>query len=268
MALSFEELSEERKKLQAEGLIPEWYTTQAWQMFTSNYEVAGEVGVRGRMETIAKTLSQYMVGEEEVWEKKFFDLMWKGWLSPASPVLANTGTSKGLNVSCAGNFVGDSIADFYLSQYEQAILSQHGFGCSADFSTVRSRGSAISRGGKASGVVPVIEDHARMASNVSQSGNRRGSTASYLNIDHADFDELIEKLEYEPEGLNIGWTIKDSFIAKLRAGDKEAHRRFSRALYVKLVTGKGYFFFVDKANRMRPEMYKDLGLDIKASNLC
>src|SRR5690606_39499743 len=69
-------------------------------------------------------------------------------------------------------------------------------------------------------------------------------------------------------GLNIGWTITDEFIEKLKAGDEEAHKRFSRTLYVKLVTGKGYYFKIDEANRKRPQMYKDLGLDIKASNLC
>src|SRR5690606_12305510 len=94
------------------------------------------------------------------------------------------------------------------------------------------------------------------------------STASYLPIDHGDFDELIDMLEHQPDGLNIGWNVDDGFIAKLLTGDKEAERRFSRALYVKMVTGKGYFFFVDKANRHRPQMYKDLGLDIKATNLC
>lgn len=99
-------------------------------------------------------------------------------------------------------------------------------------------------------------------------GNRRGSTASYLPIDHGDFWELTDKLEAEPDGLNIGWTITDDFVEKLKAGDKEANDRWSRVLYVKMVTGKGYFFKIDEANRKRPQMYKDLGLDVKASNLC
>ena len=67
---------------------------------------------------------------------------------------------------------------------------------------------------------------------------------------------------------NNGYTVTNNFIDKLKGGDEEAHKRFSRALYVKMVTGKGYFFFIDKANRARPPMYKDLHLDVKASNLC
>lgn len=268
MAKSFEELSSERKELQAKGLLPDWYMTQAYQMFNAKYEVAGEESVRGRFRTIAQTLSKYMIGHENEWETKFFNLLWRGWLSPASPVLSNTGTTRGMPVSCSGGYVGDSIDGFYSSLHEQAILSKYGFGCSGYFGDVRARGSAISVGGKASGTVPVIEDFAIMASKVSQGSSRRGSTASYLPIDHGDFEELADLLLAEPDGLNIGWNVSDNFIARLKAGDEEAHKRFSRALYVKLVTGKGYFFFSDKANRHRPQMYKDLGLDVKASNLC
>ncbi len=268
MSLSYEELSLERKALQEKGWLPDWYTTFSWQMFKSKYAYGGEEGAKGRWRTIAKTLSAHAPGDASEWEDKFCQLLWKGWLSPASPVLSNTGTDRGLNVSCSGGVVGDSVDSFYSSLREQALLSKHGFGCSSDFSSVRPRGSAISGGGQASGVVPVIEDFAVMTSKVSQGGNRRGSTASYLNIEHGDFWELTDKLEAEPDGLNIGWTITDEFIEKLKAGDEEAHKRFSRTLYVKLVTGKGYYFKIDEANRKRPQMYQDLGLDIKASNLC
>lgn len=268
MAMSYEELSLERKKLQEEGLVPEWYTTGAWQMFKARYAVPGEAHVRGRMEKVASTLSQYMGEDREIWETRFFDLMWKGWLSPATPVLANVGTDRGMPISCSGGYVGDSVDSFYKALHEQAVLSKYGFGCSGYFGDIRPRGSAISVGGKASGTVPVIEDFALMASKISQGSSRRGSTASYLPIDHGDFDEMIDLLEHQPAGLNIGWNVSDGFIAKLKSGDKEAHRRFSRALYVKMVTGKGYFFFVDKANRARPQMYVDNGLDIKATNLC
>lgn len=268
MSQNYEDISKERKELQEKGWLPDWYTTFGYQMFKSKYAVGGEEGAKGRWRVIAKTLSKHAPQDGKDWEETFFQLMWKGWLSPASPVLANTGTDRGLNVSCSGLVVGDSIDSFYSSLREQAILSKHGFGCSGDFSSIRPRGSSISVGGKASGVVPVIEDFAVMTAKVSQGGNRRGSTASYVPIDHADFDELIDKLEAEPDGLNIGWVVTNDFIEKLKSGDKEANRRFSRTLYVKLVTGKSYYFFIDKANDARPQMYKDLGLDVKATNLC
>lgn len=268
VAQQFEALSAERKALQAAGSLPDWYTTQGWQMFKSKYAVDGEGAVRGRHRTIAKTLARHMVGREAEWEERFFDLMWRGVLSPASPALANTGTDRGMPVSCSGQVIGDSVDSFYKGLHETASLSKYGFGTSVDFSSIRPRGSKVSNGGKANGAVPVIEDFFICASKISQGGSRRGSVAAYLDIEHADWDEAIDGLESTPDGKNYGWVIKDSFIDKLKAGDKEANRRFSRALYVKMVTGKGYLFFVDKANRARPQMYKDLGLEIKASNLC
>lgn len=268
MSQSYEELSVERKHLQEKGWLPDWYTTFGWQMFKSKYAYGGEEGAKGRWKTIAKTLSKHAPGDKKDWEDKFFNLMWKGWLSPASPVLSNTGTDRGLNVSCSGLVVGDSIDSFYSALREQALLSKYGFGCSGDFSSIRPRGSAISGGGHASGVVPVIDDFATMTSKVSQGGNRRGSTASYIPLYHGDFYELCDKVEAEPDGFNIGYVIDDEFIEKLKAGDKDANERFARSLYVKLVTGKGYYFKIDEANRKRPQMYKDLGLDIKATNLC
>ena len=268
MIKSFEELSQERKQGQAAGLYPDWYTTQAYQMFTAKYAVPGEHGLRDRHRVIAYTLSRYMPDSKEEWADKFFEIMWKGWFSPASPVLANTGTTRGLPVSCSGQYIGDSIDSFYRNLHESAMLSKHGFGCSAYFGDIRPRGTEISVGGKASGTVPVIKDFAMMAANVSQGSQRRGAIASYLPIDHDDFEELVSYLEQEPDGVNIGWHISNEFINRLNQGDKDANDRFVRAMYVKLVTGRGYFFFPDKANDLRPEMYKQLGLDIKATNLC
>lgn len=268
LAQRFEQLSAERKQLQAQGIIPPWYTTQGWQLFKEKYQYQDEEAVLGRHHTIAKTLAQYMVGEEERWEKLFFDELWDGILSPATPALSNTGTDRGMNVSCSGQFVGDSVVSFYDGLKEMALLSKNGFGTSADFSSIRPRGAAITAGGEASGPVPVMEDFFTTASKISQGGNRRGAVAGYLDIEHPDWDEAIDLLNREPDGKNFGWTVRDSFVEALKVGDAEANRRFTRAMYTKLITGKGYFFFVDKANRHRPEMYKDLGLDIKATNLC
>ncbi len=264
----WEQLSNERKAMQAQGSLPDFYITQGWQLLKSNYLIEGEDGLRGRHRTIAKTLAQYMVGEEAEWEEKFFDVLWRGLLSPATPVLSNTGTDRGMNVSCSGQYLEDDVSSFYDNLKEMALLSKHGFGTSADFSSIRPRGSSISRGGKASGPVPVMDDFFTCASKISQGGMRRGAVAAYLDIEHPDWDEAVDLLNREPDGKNFGWVVRDSFVERLKAGEADAMRRFNRAMYTKLVTGKGYFFFVDKANRHRPQMYKDLGLDIKASNLC
>lgn len=264
----FELLSAERKRLQALGLLPDWYTTQGWQMFKQKYAVDGEEAVYGRHRTIARTLARHLRGREEEWEEKFFNLLWNGILSPASPALGNTGTDRGMVVSCSGQVVDDSVDGFYKALHETAMLSKWGFGTSADFSNIRPRGAKISTGGKANGVVEVIEDFFTTAGKISQGGKRRGSIGAYLDIEHDDWDEAVDGLVSEPNGKNYGWIVRDSFVNKLKNDDPEANRRFTKALHAKLVTGKGYIFCIDKANRHRPAMYKKWGLDIKASNLC
>ncbi len=264
----FEQLSIERKRIQELGLLPSWYTTQAWQMFKQKYAVSGEDAVSGRHRTIAKTLARHMKGREAEWEEKFFSELWDGILSPSSPALANTGTDRGMMVACSGQVIDDSVDGFYTAMRETALLSKWGFGTSADFSGIRPRGTPISKGGKASGAVEVINDFFTTAGKISQGGARRGSIGAYLDIEHGDWDEACDSLAAEPNGKNYGWIIRDSFVEKLKAGDEDANRRWTKALYTKLITGKGYVFCVDKANRHRPQMYKDWGLDIKATNLC
>lgn len=264
----FEQLSVERKRLQEMGHLPSWYTTQGWQMFKKKYAVAEELAVLGRHRRIAYTLSRHMKGREVEWEEKFFNEMWDGILSPSSPAFANTGTDRGMMVACSGQVVSDSVDGFYTALRETALLSKWGFGTSADFSGIRARGTPISKGGEASGAVEVINDFFTAAGKISQGGARRGSIGAYLDIEHGDWDEACDSLAAEPNGKNYGWIIRDSFVDKLKAGDKEANRRWTKALYTKLITGKGYVFCIDKANRHRPQMYKDWGLDIRATNLC
>lgn len=264
----FERLSKERKKLQKKGHLPEWYTTQGWQMFKEKYAVEAEDAVVGRHRKIAQTLSKHLKGREAEWEEKFFNEMWDGILSPSSPALANTGTDRGMMVACSGQVVGDNVPSFYEGLKETALLSKHGFGTSANFSHIRPRGSSISTGGKANGAVEVINDYFDAVAKISQGGSRRGSIGAYLDIEHGDWDEACDSLAHDNNGKNYGWIIKDSFIEKLKQDDPEANRKWIKAVYTKLITGKGYIFKVDEANRHRPQMYKDWNLFIEASNLC
>lgn len=264
----FEQLSKERKKLQKKNHLPVWYTTQGWQMFKEKYAFEGEDAVFGRHKKIAKTLAKHLKGREQEWEEKFFNELWDGILSPSSPALANTGTDRGMMVACSGQLVGDSVLSFYDGIKETALLSKEGFGTSANFSNIRARGSKISKGGTANGAVTVIDDFFTAVAKISQGGARRGSIGAYLDIEHGDWDEACDSLAHDHNGKNYGWIIKDSFIEKLKADDPDANRRWIKAVYTKLITGKGYIFKVDCANRHRPKMYKDWNLFIEASNLC
>ncbi len=260
--------SAERKELQKKELIPSWYTTQGWQMFKNKYLWA--TTAREQYSAIAYTAAKHL-NNTSFGNKaygKFFEILWKGWLSPSTPVLANMGTTRGFPISCFGNYISDSIDGFYSARRETALITKHGGGTSGYLGDIRSRGSAISIGGVASGSLPVFKGFVRDMQEVAQGVQRRGAWAGYLPIDHGDFDELADYLHHHPDDLNLGWNVSDAFIHRLNSGDSEAVRRYQKALKIKMITGKGYFFFVDKANRARPEMYKERKLGIKASNLC
>ena len=258
----------ERKEGIANGTIPDWMIGAGYQLFTEKYLWADSI--KEQYQEIARTAAHWCMNTkwEEVAEKKFFNLMWNGWLSLSTPVLANMGSGRGLPVSCSGQYIEDSIDGFYSARRESAILTKNGFGTSGDFSAIRARGSKIRVGGVASGTLPVFTGFVRDMSEVAQGLQRRGAFAGYLPIMHGDFDELADLLHATPAGLNVGWIIPQSFIDDLDNNVPEAIRRYQKVLKVKMITGKGYFFFIDKANALRPIDYIDNDLDIKASNLC
>lgn len=266
MSNSYRVLSEERKKLQAEGLMPLHWSTASWQLFKNKY-LYQAANPKEQYQRIASTLAAHTPDPQE-WKEKFFDIMWKGWLSPSTPILANTGTNRGLPVSCAGSYIPDSIDGIYKAKHETAMLTKMGFGTAGYLGDIRSRGSDISVGGKSTGVLQVIEGIQQDMEYVAQGTARRGSWAGYLPIDHGDFNEVCTYLEQHPDGNNIGWCVSQEFIDRLSSGDSEAVERYGKALKTKMVTGKGYWFFPDKAAAKRPRWYVDQGLDVKAPQLC
>ena len=273
MVSVIDQLSKERKELQEKGLIPDWFTTQGWQLFKEKYlwDAKGVTDTYRRIADVAATKAKGFPPEflnNDSWADLFFQEMNSGRLAPSTPVLANTGTDKGCSVSCSGGYIKDSVSGFYEGRLETAVLTKNGFGTSAYLGDIRSRGSNISSGGKTSGTLPVFQMFVDDMRKITQGVSRRGAWAGYLPIDHDDFWEVAQYLEHHPDDLNVGWNISDSFIERLNSGDEDALKRWKRVLKVRAVTGKGYLFFVDKVNRSNPDMYKDLGLDVKASNLC
>lgn len=266
MTNSYRALSDERKKLQEDGLMPAHWSTGSWQLFKNKY-LYQAANPKEQYQRIAATLAAH-TPDPSHWKEKFFDIMWKGWLSPSTPILANTGTNRGLPVSCAGSYVPDSIDGIYKAKHETAMLTKMGFGTAGYLGDIRPRGTPISVGGKSTGVLQVIEGFQSDMEYVAQGTARRGSWAGYLPIDHGDFFEVCTYLEQHPDGNNIGWNISDEFIERLKSGDEDAIKRYGKALKTKMVSGRGYFFFPQKAERKRPQWYVDQNLDVKAPQLC
>ena len=265
----YDELGEERKTLQAQGLLPDWVTTASWQMLKENYVTEKYPDLKSVYTRVAKHAASYMRQDKELWEEKFFNLFWKGWLAGSSPVLSNMGTGVGCSVSCSGGYIGDSVYNFYEANTEAAVLSKNAFGTSGYLGDIRPRGSKITGlKGTASGVLPVFKNFVQMSRDISQGSQRRGAWAGYIEIDHGDFYELLNYIGKNPDDANIGWIISNDFIKRLDAGDTDAVTRYQKALKLKMISGKGYFFFVDKVNDQNPKMYQDKGLKVLASNLC
>ena len=264
----YDELGEERKQLQENGKLPAWVTTVAWQMLKENYLSDKYPDLKSVYGRIASHAARY-TSNQVLWENKFFDLLWNGYLAASTPVLSNMGTGIGCPVSCSGGFVADSVYAFYDAQKEAAVLSKNGFGTSGYLGGIRPRGSKIEGiKGAASGVLPVFKDFVQMSRDISQGSQRRGAWAGYIEIDHDDFYELVNYISKNPDDANIGWNVSNKFIERLDAGDKDAIERYQKALKLKMISGKGYFEFIDKVNDQNPKMYKDRNLTVKASNLC
>lgn len=264
----YEEYSAERKRQQAAGELPMWFNTPGFKMFSEKY-LYQAANFKEQAERIALTASLHIpINFRQNAYEKFRELIWKGWMSCSTPVLANMGTNRGLPVSCSGQYIGDSIDQFYKNRHETAMLTKHGFGTSGYLGEIRPRGSSISRGGAASGVLPVLKGFVQDSKDVSQGNARRGSWAGYLPITHEDFDEVADYAASEPDDLNIGWCISNSFIQELDKGCPEALRRYQKAIKLKASLGKGYFFFPDKADAKRPKYYVDNNMHVTASNLC
>jgi len=270
----YEKLSAERKRLISNNEAPDWLSTAGYQLLSSkNYLDTGETpkDMYSRVAKRASELTKFEIPSDygySNWNEAFFDVLWKGWLSPSTPVLTNLGNERGHPISCSSTYVPDSIRGFYQARTEIAQLTQRGYGTSVCLDTIRPRGSKISRGGTANGVMQLAGGLVDDMKEVSQGSSRRGSVGQYINPLHPDFDEVADRLLNDDDGFNIGWNITDEFEELFKRDPKRADYIWKRMMKIKLTKGKGYFFFLDRANRASPQMYKDRGFTIKNSQLC
>ena len=208
-------------------------------------------------------------------ENKFFRYMWKGWLCLASPVLSNTGTEKGLPISCFGIDTPDSITGIGLTNLEMMKLTSSGGGVGISVSRIRPRGSKISNGnGISEGVVPwcKIYDSSIIATNQGQV--RRGAASVNLRISHPDFKEFLRIRR--PSGdtnrqcLNLHQcvVVNDAFMKKVEAGDKDSRDLWIEILKTRIETGEPYLMFEDNINNVNPLAYKKNNLSVSMTNIC
>jgi ribonucleoside-diphosphate reductase alpha chain len=201
---------------------------------------------------------------------KFYDYMGRGFYSLASPIWSNYGTDRGFPVSCFGSFIDDSVESILYGHAENGMLMKSGGGTSGYFGAVRPRGAPIRGNGESSGSVHFMEMFDKLASVVSQGNVRRGFFSPYLPIDHPDADEFLDvATEGHPiQGLTTGITVSDEFLNKVKAGDPAARRLWVKVLQRRSEIGFPYILFSDNVNKGKPDVYKDLKMEIWASNMC
>ena len=205
---------------------------------------------------------------------KFFDYIWKGWLCLATPVLANTGTDRGLPISCFGIDVGDSIYEIGSKNLELMLLAKHGGGVGIGINMIRPAGTKITGNGTSDGVIPFckIYDSTILATN--QGSVRRGAASVNIKIDHKDFEDFLEirepKGDVNRQSLNLHQcvVVSDRFMKKLEEGDSDARRKWGKLLQKRKATGEPYIMYKGNVNKQNPEMYKKNGLKVHMTNIC
>lgn len=253
--------------LKNSGQAPDWLTNEAYQMLSNGYLQVGETPKDAYMR-VAQTIGPLVNIPSHV----FFDIMWRNWLCPSSPVLSNTGTNN-LPISCFASYFPDDSYGIGTKLIEQMMLTKFGGGCGAYFGDLRAKGSPISRGGKSDGIVPFLKMLETTVEGTKQGATRRGSVAAYLPFEHGDIEEFVDIRK--PTGdltrrcLSVSFhnaiTITDESMYAIKNGDSKARSLWNKVMTNRVETGEPYIMFTDNANKNCPESYQGR---IKTSQLC
>ena len=252
--------------------FPVWANTEIYvKTISKGYLLKGETP-KDAYWRVCTTVARRL-GKPEM-ASKFFDYIWKGWLNLATPVLSNTGTERGLPISCFGIDVADSIFDIGTKNLELMLLAKHGGGVGVGINQIRQAGTIIKNNGTSDGVVPFCKIYDSTILATSQGSVRRGAASVNIDIEHGDFWEWLEirepKGDVNRQSLNLHQCaiVSDSFMQKVETGDKEARARCTAVLRKRRQTGEPYIMYKGNVNRNNPEAYKQNGLKVYMTNIC
>ncbi|WP_188444865.1 ribonucleoside-diphosphate reductase subunit alpha [Sphingomonas psychrolutea] len=211
------------------------------------------------------------------------------WFMPATPVLSNGGTGRGLPISCFLNSVPDSLNGIVDTWNENVWLASRGGGIGTYWGNVRGIGEPVGLNGKTSGIIPFVRVMDSLTLAISQGSLRRGSAAVYLDVSHPEIEEFLEirkpSGDFNRKALNLhhGVLLTDAFMEAVRAGSEwtltspkdgsaratvDARSLFQKLVETRLATGEPYIIFSDHVNKAMPKHHRDLGLKVSTSNLC
>ena len=244
-----------------------WFNEESEQMLNRGYLLKGET-LEGAIDRITEAAAKRLYKPEL--KEAFKEMIVKGWISFSSPVWANMGTQRGLPISCFNVHVPDSIEGITHKMGEVIMQTKIGGGTSGYFGELRHRGTAVTDNGKSSGSVSFMKLFDTAMDVVSQGGVRRGAFAAYLDIDHGDIEEFLQirDIGNPIQNLFTGVCVPDYWMQDMIDGDADKRRVWAKVLESRQQKGMPYILFTDNVNRNKPQVYKDKGLTINASNLC
>ncbi len=236
----------------------------------------------------ARVASAY--GDDAAHAQRIYDYISRLWFMPATPVLSNGGTTRGLPISCFLNEATDSLEGIVGLWNENVWLAAKGGGIGSYWGNLRGIGEKVGRNGKTSGVIPFIRVMDSLTLAISQGSLRRGSAACYLPVNHPEIEEFLEMRrptggDPNRKALNLhhGVLIPDAFMRAVEADEEwalvspkdgalvkkvSARSIWIRILTARIETGEPYIIYSDHVNKARPEHHKLAGLEVKTSNLC
>ena len=250
---------------------------------TDRYLLPGEV----YQDLFARVADAY--ADDEAHAQRLYDYISNLWFMPATPVLSNGGTNRGLPISCYLNSVEDSLEGIVGTWNENVWLASKGGGIGTYWGNVRGIGEPVGLNGKTSGIIPFVRVMDSLTLAISQGSLRRGSAACYLDVSHPEIEEFLEirkpSGDFNRKALNLhhGVLLTDEFMEAVRDGAEfqlrsprdgsvrgtvDARSLFQKLVETRLATGEPYIVFNDTVNRMMPKHHRDLGLKVSTSNLC
>ena len=229
-------------------------------------------------------------GDREL-AQNMYEIMSKMWFIPATPVLMNIGTNKGLPISCFLNTVPDTLEGIFDIYRENAFLAKFGGGIGTCWSQLRGQNAPLKSSGlRSSGVIPFLKIMDSETLAISRNSHRRGAAAAYLRIDHPDIIDFLEMrrptggdIDRKCLNINNGVVITDEFMKAVEENrtyklidphygtvtdELNAVDIWRRLLTIRAETGEPYLVFIDTVNRAVPQHHKEKGLFVSQSNLC
>ena len=250
---------------------PDWMDEVALSTISKGYLLPGETP-RKAYRRVASAVADRLKKPEL--QTKFFKYIWNGWLGLASPVISNTGTDRGLPISCFGVDTPDSIRGIGLTNAELMKLTAAGGGVGVGVSRIRPRGEEIRGNGKSEGVVPWCKIYDSSIIATYQGNVRRGAASVNCNINHPDIGEFLQirrpKGDPNRQCLNLHQcvVVDDPFMRKLNDRNQEAMDLWLEILKSRVETGEPYIMFEDNVNKHNPLAYMMNNLKVSMTNIC